>query len=299
MFSENTDVMMFVQGYSVAGLERGIRTEADPARLKETVADASERRRMGRAVRFSVICASDALHAAGTGFRPDAVLTSTRFGCVDYSERFLKSIYGNGETMLNPVPFIYSTFNTVSAAVARNLGVSGADSVFSGRDCALADMLLDASMSLSLGETAGLLAGYYEESTDFTEKAMAVLAGRRAESRSGELSENCPEDAPENGSVRKVCCPVDGAVFLALSGTASGKEGEMYIGTRLLFREQQDSRRMPSSDPSGSGEVLGASDFVYAFVQALDDVRSGRKERCRLLSRNSSGCMVEMEIGRL
>lgn len=48
----------------------------------------------------------------------DAIITGTGLGCIEDSEKFLKSILDNKEEFLTPTSFIQSTHNTVGAQIA-------------------------------------------------------------------------------------------------------------------------------------------------------------------------------------
>lgn len=89
---------------SDAGLRRDI---------KELIPEMNLRRRMSRVVKSGVAAGIESLLEFGDRAAVEAVVTATGLGCIADSEKFLDSLIANEERMLNPTPFIQSTFNTV------------------------------------------------------------------------------------------------------------------------------------------------------------------------------------------
>ena len=94
---------------SGAGLRRDI---------KELIPEMNLRRRMSRVVKSGVAAGIESLLEFGDRAAVEAVVTATGLGCIADSEKFLDSLIANEERMLNPTPFIQSTFNTVGAQIA-------------------------------------------------------------------------------------------------------------------------------------------------------------------------------------
>ena len=63
----------------------------------------------------------------------EAVVTATGLGCIADSEKFLDSLIANEERMLNPTPFIQSTFNTVGAQIALLRGLHCYNTTYANR----------------------------------------------------------------------------------------------------------------------------------------------------------------------
>ncbi len=84
--------------------------------IKALIPDPMARRRMSRIVKRGVSVGMECLQAVGAD-TIDAIITATGFGCLDDSEKFLRNIIDTDEQLLNPTPFIQSTFNTVGGQI--------------------------------------------------------------------------------------------------------------------------------------------------------------------------------------
>jgi len=131
---------------------------------KTYIPDAGMRRRMSRAVRMGVAAAMQCLQRSDK--QPDAIITATGLGCLSDTEKFLKTLIENDEQLLNPTPFIQSTFNTVGAQTAINLNNTNYNMTYVHRGFSFESALLDAMMKINDREAANVLVGTYEEITD-------------------------------------------------------------------------------------------------------------------------------------
>ena len=143
-----------------------------PDDLRELLPDAAMRRRMSRIVKqgaaTAVACAGGAARIAEL----DAIITATGWGCLADSERFLRLDCETEERMLNPTPFIQSTFNTVGAQVAL-LGRNHCyNTTYVHRSRSFESALLDAMMRLAEGEASRVLVGAYDEETPTQHRIM-------------------------------------------------------------------------------------------------------------------------------
>ena len=86
--------------------------------LKALIPNVALRRRMSRFVRMGVATAMQCLSSGVSADRIDAIVTATGWGCLADSEKFLRNLLEQDEELLNPTPFIQSTFNTIGAQVA-------------------------------------------------------------------------------------------------------------------------------------------------------------------------------------
>ena len=139
--------------------------DTDAPDLKTLIPDAALRRRMSRVVKSGVGAAMDALARFGGGERIDAVVTATGLGCLADSEKFLRNLVENDEQLLNPTPFIQSTFNTVGAQVALLCKNHSYNMTYSHRGRSFECALLDAVMSIREGTARNVLLGAFDEMT--------------------------------------------------------------------------------------------------------------------------------------
>lgn len=140
--------------------------------IKDLIPDAGMRRRMSPAVRMGVAAAMECLSQLPDGVRVDAVITATGLGCLADSEKFLRSIIESDERMLNPTPFIQSTFNTVGAAVGLLDGNHSYNMTYVHGGCSFESALLDAVMKIEQDGARHVLVGAFDESTGAQSRIM-------------------------------------------------------------------------------------------------------------------------------
>ena len=86
--------------------------------IKELIPVPELRRRMSPVLRTGVATGMEALASLPPGVQVSAIITATRLGCLADSEKFLRNVVVDDGGLLNPTPFIQSTFNTVGAQIA-------------------------------------------------------------------------------------------------------------------------------------------------------------------------------------
>ena len=91
--------------------------------IKVLIPEMNLRRRMSHVVKSGVAAGIESLLEFGARAPIDAIITATGLGCIADSEKFLDGLIAGDETMLNPTPFIQSTFNTVGAQIALLRGL--------------------------------------------------------------------------------------------------------------------------------------------------------------------------------
>ena len=123
---------------------------------------ANEVRRMGNIMKRALVTALKVLGDTGTE-HPDAIITGTSIGCLDYTERFLDALTENGEQMLSPTYFMQSTHNTVSSALAIYTKTHGYNTTYSHGEMSFDLAVLDAWMQLRLGKISNALVGGHDE----------------------------------------------------------------------------------------------------------------------------------------
>lgn len=142
------------------------------------------RRRMSRAMKMGTTAALQCLnHCHNT---PDAILTATGLGCLSDTERFLHTIHENKEELLNPTPFIQSTFNAVGAQIAIALNNTNYNNTYVHRGFSFESAVVDARMLLLENEAKNVLVGSYEELTDTSLDIFSRLGWYRKGGKAGE-----------------------------------------------------------------------------------------------------------------
>lgn len=155
--------------------------------IKALIPEMNVRRRMGRVVKSGVAAGVESLLAFGDRVPVDAVVTATGLGCIADSEKFLDALIANEETMLNPTPFIQSTFNTVGAQIALLRGLHCYNTTYAHRWTSFENALVDAALRIGAGLSRAVLVGAFDETTPSVEKVLQRL-GVAQENTWGESS---------------------------------------------------------------------------------------------------------------
>ena len=120
-------------------------------------------RRMSRLIKMGITSAKLCLAEAGITM-PDAIITGTGLGSVEDTEKILNNILNN-EQLLNPTPFIQSTYNTISSQIAINLKCHNYNSTYVHRTFSFESCLLDAIMQIEERTAKNVLVGGIDEMT--------------------------------------------------------------------------------------------------------------------------------------
>ena len=123
-----------------------------------------EARRMGKLMKSSLLSSLEALEQAGISC-PDAIITGTAYGCLDYSERLLKQMQEEGEAMLKPTYFMQSTHNTIGSNIAIKMHCHGYNVTYTQETHSLKWAIRDAELLLRSGKVKNVLVGCHDEST--------------------------------------------------------------------------------------------------------------------------------------
>ena len=138
---------------------------ADELDYKEVITDANLRRRMGRLLKMAVWCGLKSLDGVPSE-RVAGIITSTGAGFMKDTISFGSSIFDREETLLNPSPFMQSTFNTASGYIALIRKIHAYNTTYVQRADGFAASLVDAAMLLDdAGEGNVALVGAFDEVT--------------------------------------------------------------------------------------------------------------------------------------
>jgi len=125
-----------------------------------------EARRMGKIMKSSLLSSLKALKQAGIE-TPDAIITATSLGCLEFSENLLRQLSENGEQMLSPTWFMQSTHNTIGSNIAIRTHCHGYNVTYTQEKKSLEWALRDAQILLATGKAKTVLVGLHEEVTPF------------------------------------------------------------------------------------------------------------------------------------
>ncbi len=138
---------------------------ADEPDYKEVITDANSRRRMGRLLKMAVWCGLKSLDGVPSE-RVAGIITSTGAGFMKDTISFGSSIFDREETLLNPSPFMQSTFNTASGYIALIRKIHAYNTTYVQQADGFAASLVDAAMLLDdAAEGNVALVGAFDEVT--------------------------------------------------------------------------------------------------------------------------------------
>lgn len=130
---------------------------------KSIITHATLRRRMSRIVKMGVACGLQCIETLPAE-NVHAIITATGLGCLADTGKFLNTLIENEEQLLNPTPFIQSTFNTIGAQIALIRQIHAYNMTYVHRGLSFESALLDGMMQLWEGNE-NVLVGAMDEIT--------------------------------------------------------------------------------------------------------------------------------------
>lgn len=94
---------------------------------------------------------------------PDAIITGTSIGSLEYTEKFLDALTENGERLLKPTYFMQSTHNTVGSMLGIYTKTHGYNTTYSHGAISFELALQDAVTQMRLDKIHTALVGGYDE----------------------------------------------------------------------------------------------------------------------------------------
>lgn len=135
-----------------------------------------EARRMGKLMKATLLSSLMALEKAGVEC-PDAIITGTRFGCLENSEKLLRQLTDEGEQTVSPTLFMQSTHNTIGSAIAIKTHCHGYNMTYTQGADSLSWAIRDARLLLESGRYETVLVGCHDETTPCFRNAMQKATG--------------------------------------------------------------------------------------------------------------------------
>lgn len=210
-------------------------TEMD---VKELIPDMNMRRRMSRYVKMGV--ATGICSLRGFGDKVEAIITATSLGALSDSEKFLNSIIENKEQMLNPTPFIQSTFNTIGAQIGLIAGNHCYNMTYSQRSMSFESAVLDAVLQLDLGQAESVLVGAVDEVTVTQENLFKRLKITDAECCEGAVFFVLSREAREDSIAKLEIVPKSGGDNHKILNVSGSSYSSSFSGSAFLFADVVD-----------------------------------------------------------
>lgn len=148
---------------------------------KGIITNATLRRRMSRIVKMGVACGLECIDGMASE-NIQGIITATGLGCLADTEKFLNTLIENEERMLNPTPFIQSTFNTIGTQIALFRQIHAYNMTYVHRGLSFESALLDAMLKIWEGAD-NILVGAIDEMTDTSyaiQQRLGLLKGMQA-----------------------------------------------------------------------------------------------------------------------
>lgn len=121
-------------------------------------------RRMSKGLKMGLAAALDCIQQINyDASMLQAIEIGTAYGLLKDSETFLGNMITQEETALNPTPFIQSTHNTVSGAIALSLKAHVHNMTFTHKGHSFEHAMLDAELSLNNANDKMVLLGAVDE----------------------------------------------------------------------------------------------------------------------------------------
>lgn len=261
---------------------------ADEPDYKEVITDANSRRRMGRLLKMAVWCGLKSLEGVPSE-RVAGIITSTGAGFMKDTISFGSSIFDREETLLNPSPFMQSTFNTASGYIALIRKIHAYNTTYVQRADGFAASVIDAAMLLDDAcEGNVALVGALDEVTP----ELDVIRQRLGLYRVGDGFLPLGEGAA--AFLLSAAMPTDGSASCRATEMSTGLDGD----------DGSESDSGQSGDEAGSESVSGRggddcseSDSVQSGDEAGSESASERGGKSG--SECSTGPLREFESASL
>ncbi len=135
-------------------------TQEDEISEIKTFLKPAEYRRMGKLLKSSLLTSLKALKQSGIT-TPDAIITATKLGCWENSEKILDNL-----SEPKPTLFMQSTHNTIGSNIAIYLKCHGYNITYTDGFQSLDRALRDAKLLIESGKCKNVLVGLHEETTE-------------------------------------------------------------------------------------------------------------------------------------
>lgn len=189
---------------------------AEEPDYKPVIKEANLRRRMGRLLKMAVCCGLKSLEGIDSS-DVAGIVTFTGMGFMKDTVSFADNMLDMPD-LLNPSPFMQSTFNTASGYIALIRKIRAYNMTYVQRGAGLSAALTDASMLLSDDPSKSVLVGSFDEVTETVDRlrrymgiyesmplgegaSSFVVSGVRPETTSYRLLGIAPSSVPVNDFV--------------------------------------------------------------------------------------------------
>lgn len=251
---------------------------------KPVITDSNLRRRMGRLLKMSVSCALKSIENIPS---EDicGVITSTGMGFMKDTITFGNSLFESAEDMLNPSPFMQSTFNTASGYIALIRKIRSYNTTYVQRAGGVESSLVDAVMLLEENKGKCVLVGAFDEVTPEVDEFRKQLSGGEVKYALGEGASSFV--LSHTKSDVQFCGIVSGDVVKAASADAVKDDAGKAVSADAVKDDTRDVVKDNVASIFGASSenfnVVTCSSFASetgAFMSMLPVIL------CRLIAQN-------------
>lgn len=121
-------------------------------------------RRMSKIIKKSIVSSLLCLKDSNVEM-PEAIISGTGLGCIEDTEKFLRTMISQKESFLQPTHFIQSTHNTISSQIALNLKCYSYNNTYSHLGISFESALLDGFIQIKTNQIKNALIGGFDEMT--------------------------------------------------------------------------------------------------------------------------------------
>lgn len=267
---------------------------ADEPDYKEVITDANLRRRMGRLLKMAVWCGLKSLDGVPSE-RVAGIITSTGAGFMKDTISFGSSIFDREETLLNPSPFMQSTFNTASGYIALIRKIHAYNTTYVQQADGFAASLVDAAMLLDdAGEGNVALVGAFDEVTPEVDVIRQRLGLYRVGDGFLPLGEGAAAFlliAAMTTDVSESCPATEMSAGLGADGfeSDSGRDGD-EAGSESASERGGDANSECSTGPLRESESASERDGDEAGSESASELGGDANSEC------STGPLRESEL---
>lgn len=187
-------------------------------------------RRMSKLIKMGISAAKMALKDAGCEM-PDAIITGTGLGSVEDTEKILSGML-EGQSLMNPTPFIQSTYNTISSQIAISLKCHNYNSTYVHRSFSFESSLQDVLLQFIDGAAQTALAGGIDEMT----LNHLNITRRTGHWKMGPI---------DNLKLREVSTPGalagEGATFFCLAASSQPDDYARLMDVKTIYKPESDA----------------------------------------------------------
>jgi len=184
-------------------------------------------RRMSKLLKISLVAAKNCLTDSNIS-QPDGIITGTGLGCMEDTEKFLKTTLSNEGIMSSPTAFIHSTHNTISSQIAIALKCTGYNSTYVHRFISFESALIDCCLQLKEDESIkNYLIGGMDEMTPMVLDLLNQFQFWKKDKYTGKLFQS-----ETNGTIAG-----EGSSFFTISNHISSTTYVEIKSLKIIFNE--------------------------------------------------------------